>query len=119
MGFFRELMVAMQARGHQVGMLTGHRHDAKEKDIELMISRGFPMPDFHFGRTPEFMHLNGAHFKSMIIQREGIDLHFDDYDYDNPDTERLFATLGQEEKIARVRARRPLDDAQGRKVHYE
>lgn len=113
MGFFRPLMISLQKDGHQVGMLTGHRHTSEEKDIALMLSRGFPRPNFYFGRTPDFMHLNGAHFKSMIIQREGIDMHFDDYDYDNPDTEKAFRELGQELRIARVKVRQPHD------THFE
>ena len=107
MAFFRALMVAMQAQGHQVGMLTGHGHDGEAADIANMLSRGFPKPDFYFGRTPDYMHLNGAHFKSMIIKREGIDMHFDDYDFDNPATETIFRDLGQELHIARVKGPEP------------
>lgn len=118
MAFFRLLMVALQSGGHQVGMLTGHRQDAEERDVALMISRGFPKPDFYFGRTPDYMHLNGAHYKSMIIEREGIDMHFDDFDYDNPETEKLFRELGQMERIVRVVARTPIE-RDGHKVHYE
>lgn len=113
MGFFREMMLAMQAAGHHVGMLTGHKQESKDKDIELMVARGFPRPDFYFGRTEEWMHLNGAHFKSHIIKTEGIDMHFDDYDYDNPDTIKLFKELGQELYIARVKVREP------HKTHFE
>lgn len=93
---------------------------SKERDIQLMVARGFPVPDFYFGRTEEYMHLNGAHYKSAIIEREGIDIHFDDYDYDydNSSTEKLFKSLGQEEKIFRVRATTPLED-DGKKIHYE
>ena len=99
-------------------MLTGHSHDMESKDVALMLARGFPKPDFYFGRTPDYMHLNGAHFKSMVIKREGIAMHFDDYDYDNPDTDRLFKELGQEEQIARVKARTPIE-VNGHKIHYE
>ena len=119
MAFFRELMKSFQAAGHKVGMLTGHRQEEKDKDIALMVSRGFPVPSFYFGRTPDYMHLNGAHYKSMIIKRESIDLHFDDYDYDNADTIKIFAELGQEEKIARVKARTPIRDPDGHGIHYE
>lgn len=112
-------MVAMQSRGHQVGVLTGHAHTSEEKDMALLVSLKFPKPDFYFGRTPEYMHLNGAHFKSMVIKREGITLHFDDYDFDNTDTERLFKELGQEEHIVRVKARQPIKDADGHYIRYE
>lgn len=64
------------------------------------------------------MHLNGAHYKSAIIQREGIDIHFDDCDYANPETERLFSELGQDERIFRVRAVTPIESDR-RKIHYE
>jgi len=106
--FFCEFMRAMQARGHQVGILTGHAHASAVEDMARLYAAGFPIPDFYFGRTPEYIPLNGAHFKSMIIKREGIDLHFDDYDYDNADTIKLFADLGQEERIARLKAQQPI-----------
>lgn len=118
MAFFRELMIAFQQRGNEVGILTGHSDDMKAKDIELLMARGFPCPSFYFGRTHEFMHLNGAHFKSMVIEREGIDLHFDDNDYDHSDTNRLMIQLGQHEKLAKMTARTPIE-VDGRKVHYE
>lgn len=108
MEFFRELMAALQARGHQVGILTGHAHTSKDHDVAKLVKLGFPRPDFYFGRTPEYLPLNGAHFKSMVIKREGIALHFDDYDYDNPDTMKLFGELGQEERIARLKAQKPV-----------
>ncbi len=60
MSFFRNFMISMQAQGHQVGILTGHTNDSREKDIDLMVSRKFPKPDFYFGRLPEDMPFNGA-----------------------------------------------------------
>lgn len=106
--FFRELMASMQARGHKVGILTGRPHTGQAQTLEQLSKLGFPKPDFYFGRTPEYMPLNGAHFKSMIIKREKIEIHFDDYDYDNSDTIRIFAELGQEERIARLKATAPI-----------
>lgn len=105
--FFREFMAAMQARGHKVGILTGRPDTGQVKTLEQLSNLGFPKPDFYFGRTPEYMPLNGAHFKSMIIKREKIEIHFDDYDYDHTDTIKLFAELGQEERIARLKAFAP------------
>lgn len=102
--FFREFMAAMQARGHKVGILTGRSHTSKDDVMASLSKLGFPKPDFYFGRTPEYIPLNGAHFKSMIIKQEKIEIHFDDYDYDNADTIKLFADLGQEERIARLKA---------------
>jgi hydroxymethylpyrimidine pyrophosphatase-like HAD family hydrolase len=105
--FFRELMAAMQARGHKVGILTGRKHTSEVACFAELSKLGFPKPDFYFGRTPEYMPLNGAHFKSMIIKREKIEIHFDDYDYDHTDTIKLFSELGQEDRIARLKAREP------------
>jgi len=90
MNFFREFMKAMQAQGHQVGMLTGHKQESEEHDIAKMEEYNFPRPDFFFGRTPEYMHLNGAHYKSDMIVKHNIDIHFDDFDYDHPDTKKIF-----------------------------
>ena len=100
--FFRRLMISLQQLNDEVGILTGHKQSDKEKDYDKLFKNGFPYPNFYFGRTPDYMHLNGAHYKTMIIKREGIDIHFDDYDYDNADTERLFKELGEEGKIFRV-----------------
>ena len=92
MAFFREFMKAMQAAGHQVGCLTGHNDDGHSRgnDLSLMEKRGFPKPDFWFGRTPGYCALNGSIYKSMVILREKIDLHFDDCDYGNPESLFLF-----------------------------
>lgn len=90
MAFFREFMTVMQKSGHQVGMLTGHSMDTKDKDIELMKARNFPKPDFYFGRTEKYMSYNGAVYKSFIIRTENIDLHFDDCDFALPETISLF-----------------------------
>lgn len=102
--FFAEFMRLFLAAGHEVGILTGHRHDREEHDREKLRELGFPSPSFYFGRTEEYMHLNGAHYKTMVIERESLDLHFDDYDYNHPDTIKLFSQLGQECKIARLRS---------------
>lgn len=119
MAFFRELMLAMQSRGHKVGILTGHGQDSEAHDVRRLMEAGFPKPDFYFGRTPEYMPLNGAHYKSMVIRREGITLHFDDYDFDNQDTARIFAELGDEVHIARMKAREPVKDGSGKTIRYE
>ena len=115
MNFFRQLMLTMQAAGHFVGCLTGHEPRIRESDIALMRSRGFPEPDFWFGRTPEYVPFNGAKFKSHIILQENIDIHFDDFDYNNPQTEAMFkALLGAEfYRIIKVQHREP------HSVHYE
>ena len=117
MAFFREFIEAMQGGGHQVGCLTGHNDSPEHRnsDIELMRSRRFPLPDFWFGRTPEYIPLNGSIYKSMVILREGIDMHFDDCDYGNPESLRLFREkLGdQYYRLVIVQHREPPS------VHYE
>ena len=114
MEFFRELMKSMQAAGHRVGILTGHAHDTKERDVDLMLARGFPRPDFYFGRTSTYMPFNGAKFKSSVILKYGIDVHFDDLDYGNSETAHLFQEIpGVWEKVVTVRWREP------KEVHYE
>src|SRR5260221_4970468 len=90
MGFFREFMLMMQGQGHQVGILTGHGLESEKPDIELMIARGFPKPDFWFGREEADLPYNGAEMKSRRILSENIDYHYDDLDYDNPVTFELF-----------------------------
>jgi hypothetical protein len=80
-----------------------------------MLSRGFPQPDFWFGRTAEYVNGNGSIYKSVIILREGIDIHFDDCDYGNPESLRLFQEhLGNQfYRLIRVQDRQPAS------VHYE
>lgn len=99
--FLRELAKAWQAAGHEYGILTGHKQASEEHDRQRLRDLGYPEPDFYYGRTPEYMHLNGAHRKSDIIKELGIVAHFDDYDYDHPDTNRLFPELGQWQKVFR------------------
>jgi hypothetical protein len=101
--FFRMLMIALQSAGHEVGILTGHSQDSEAHDRQKLARMGFPPPDFYFGRTPEYMPLNGAHRKSDVIRTQGIAMHFDDYDYDNPETIRLFRELGQENHVCRLK----------------
>lgn len=117
MAFFRELMRFYQTSGHTVGVLTGHSHDPFhiQRDIDLMTARGFNRPDFYFGRTPEYMAFNGAVRKSDIILSENISLHFDDFDFNNPETERIFKErLGMEfYRIVKMQHREPTN------IHYE
>lgn len=91
---------------HEWGILAGFgwSPDAEQHVRERLLGLGYPMPYFILGRTVDYMHLNGAHFKSAMIVEYKIDLHFDDYDYDHPDTIRLFAELGQEHRVVRVRS---------------
>lgn len=90
MAYFRTMMIAFKAQGHEIGILTGHRHTMKDDDIALLVARGFPKPDFWFGREEPDMPFNGAIMKSRRILSEKIDYHYDDLDFNNPDTLRLF-----------------------------
>lgn len=114
MAFFRDLMKSLQAAGHEVGCLTGHEPRIMENDIALMVARGFPKPDFWLGRTPEYVPFNGAKFKIDMIRAHGIDVHFDDFDYNNPETKRLFDEAADVRyKVFKVEHREP------RGTHYE
>jgi len=108
LSFFKTLMLSFQSRGHKVGILTGHSCTCEIQDKNKLRALGFPEPDFYLGRTVKYMPLNGAHFKSDMIIRHGIDIHFDDYDYGLEDTVKLFSSLGQESHIFRVRSFREL-----------
>lgn len=109
MKFFRCFMWAMQSAGHQVGCLTGHNEECRDADILLMVDRGFPVPDFWFGRTAEYLHLNGSIYKSAVILREGIDIHFDDCDFGDPQSLALFKQhLGDQfYRVVTVKDRQP------------
>ena len=99
---FAAIAHALQSAGHEVGVLSGHRNGSGERTLDKLESLGFPRMDFFFGRRPEDMDKNGAVRKSQVIEEEGIALHFDDYDFNNTDTIRLFRELGQEGRVARV-----------------
>lgn len=81
--FFGAFMRAMQAAGHLVGMLTGHHQHSEDKDIDLMLSRGLPRPDFYIGR-PDGSHWHGGSYKPRMIEKHNIDYHFDDFDFNQP-----------------------------------
>lgn len=111
--FFRELMVSFQAHGHKVGILTGHKAEHEGHDLAKLANLGFPVPNFYLGRTPDYMPLNGSTFKRDMIRLHNIDLHFDDCDYGNKESERLF----DENEHARVRLIRMPKDLEQAKKH--
>ena len=111
MGFFRALMQSMQSQGHRVGILTGHDDRIREQDVALMVARGFPRPDFYFGKqTLADLESNGSHFKARIIQQEAIDIHFDDHDFGNSESESLMSQLGVSDRVVKVPFRLPLSE---------
>ncbi len=101
---YKALCRTMKNGGAQIGVLTGHKHSSKDKVLRRLYSLGYPKFDFYFGRREEDMAFNGAIRKSQVIDQECIDAHFDDYDFDWPDTVDLFASGGQESKILRLRS---------------
>jgi len=105
MEFFRAFMWAMQAAGHQVGCLTGHYEQSKDKDIALMLARNFPAPDFWIGR-PESSTEHGGTFKPRMIREHGIDMHFDDCDYRNIST---VALMGTHPQVFQIHPREPMN----------
>ena len=76
--FFREFMLAMQERGHKVGILTSHKIIHREADLALLEKRGFPQPDFYIGRPLESHGSSYAELKAVQIKGQRIDLHFED-----------------------------------------
>jgi hypothetical protein len=112
--FFRELMAAMHSRMNLVGILTSHKQSMERGDLDLMVTRGFPLPDFWIGMDAEDVR-HPSDFKAMAILREGIDLHFDDCDQGDPLSVGVFQrVLGAEfYRLVRIEARSPLE------VHYE
>jgi len=95
--FFATLMKAMQAAGHEVGILTGHHMKTKSDDINLMLSRGFVEPDFYIGR-PNDSEEHGGTFKPRMIKEHSIDYHFDDFDFSQP---RCIELMGSHPRIFR------------------
>lgn len=111
--FFRDLMRSMQSMGHQMGVLTGHREDIKERDLILMRMRRFPEPAFFYCKSMDDERTNPV-FKAETILAEGIDLHFDDYDFarnGKAQYEQIFGVLGdQMYRVIRVHHREPVEE---------
>ena len=95
--FFRTFMRAMQACGHEVGMLTGHYQSSEERDIQKMLDRGFPRPDFYIGR-PDGSKWHGGSYKPRMIEKHNIDYHFDDCDYSQP---KCLELMGKHPRLMR------------------
>jgi len=88
--FFQWFASAMQLAGHTVGILTGHNATSETHDRVKLARLFYFYPDFYLGRTEEYLPFNGAKFKCDMIRKHSIDIHFDDMDYDNPDTVHIF-----------------------------
>jgi hypothetical protein len=114
MAFFREFMLAMQGRGHEVGIVTAHRDIHSEADLLLLKELRFPPPDFCFCR-PYKSTLSYAEFKAQTIREQGIDIAFDDCNFGSLEVESsIHALLGdQRHKLFKVTPRFP------EATHYE
>ena len=103
MRFFREFMKAMQAAGHQVGILTGHEQRCAENDMAFLDAHGFN-PDFYIGKGPDDSP-HGPVMKSKAIADHGIDYYFDDFDYDEARALTAYEDGGQLKRIFKVHHR--------------
>lgn len=99
--FFHMFISAMQRNGHRVVILTGHSADSETHDREKLAKMGI-FPDFYHGRTIEYMPFNGAKFKCDTIRKYGIDIHFDDMDYDNEETIKIFNAPENADVLAKI-----------------
>lgn len=78
--FFGELMRALQARGHKVGILTSHHDSLMQADLRLFAARGFPAPDFYYAKKADEAGLPVAVWKPEMMRRHSIAWLFDDLD---------------------------------------
>ena len=76
--FFGEMGRAMQTAGHQVGILTGHSAEIEPEDRRLLLARCNFTPDFFLNRDETALLQEVREWKAGIIDREGINVHFDD-----------------------------------------
>lgn len=107
---WREIMLALKAAGHEVGVLSGHHQHSEDHVRKKLVSMGFPVIDFYRGREGEMLAKNGAVMKAAAIEEMGIALHFDDFDFGNAETERLFHELADMTRVARVTSRETWDE---------
>ena len=94
--FFREFVLAMKTRGHEIGILTAHYYETYlDPDLKLWKLRGFPKPDFYIARKGEDEHrmLIGDWKRKSVLEFE-IDVLFDDFGGNNPDIEQSFLRTG-------------------------
>lgn len=93
--FFREFMRAMQALGHEVGILTSHNVEDEEEDLLMLEALDFPTPDFYIGKTDEEKEElkptvgNNGTWKARMVEQHDIDYLFGDLDR-NPEYLKAF-----------------------------
>ena len=76
--FFGEMGRGLQALGHQVGILTGHDVAIEAEDRRLLLARCNFTPDFFLNRDDEALKRYVIEWKAEILDKEGIDVHYDD-----------------------------------------
>lgn len=83
--FFIALAQALQAAGHEVGVLTIHDDSIRSADLKLWHARGFPPPDFFYNAT-DMTGVTGdvRERKLAFARRVNIDCHIDDFDDRHP-----------------------------------
>lgn len=91
--FFKSFTKAMKKDGHEIGILTAHSHDYRNKDLDLWAKRGFPAPDFYISMGDEFELI--GEFKRWAVDYHRIDVLFDDFGGNNPDIEKSFMDKGE------------------------
>jgi len=79
--FFTEFVIAMQARGHQVGVLTSRDNSDGKDRTESLMDRGIPKLDFYIGRNAQeqIEQIHQVPWKKNKMKELGIDFHFDDW----------------------------------------
>lgn len=82
---FKELAHCFKARGHEVGILTGHDDTIREADLHLWTARGFPPADFLLNADDcqrAGIPWHGAsqrQWKLKLALKNGVSMHFDDW----------------------------------------
>ena len=75
---FGALAWLLKKAGHEIGILTAHGEELKDRDIHLWTRRGFPPPDFYYCHNRSEIPI--SEWKADTMSDEGIDLHFEDFD---------------------------------------
>jgi hypothetical protein len=80
--FFQAFFPAMQAAGHEVGILTGRPASENEQNLAMLKDLGIT-PDFYVGK-PDATDLSNGSFKALACNALGIDVLFDDFECNDP-----------------------------------
>jgi 3-deoxy-D-manno-octulosonate 8-phosphate phosphatase KdsC-like HAD superfamily phosphatase len=80
--FFTTFIPAMQAAGHEVGILTGRPASEREQNLTMLTQLGIT-PSFYVGK-PDHTTLEDGEFKALACTALAIDVLFDDFEHDDP-----------------------------------